>query len=292
MNVFENRTIITSYVKPKIPITFHHSLTEISDETAISPADVHLYYELLYLISGNLEYKIEGITYKILPGDIILVNSNEIHILKIDLSAKYERMVLQFNKNLIPSEYEFFQELLEPFSYTNSIYRVMPSKIVEKFKVKDILDKIESYCQKQPDFLPAVLLSCLYELLIELNAALNYIKFSEKTIYPQFTENSLMRKIFKYVENNLYESFDLDKMAKELFISKYYMCHLFKEWMGMSLKKYINFKKIVHSEHLLNQGMTPQEVCDKMGFAYYSSFFYNFKLYMKRAPTEKYNMID
>jgi quercetin dioxygenase-like cupin family protein len=49
----------------------------------------HDFNKIIIFISGNVTYLIEGKAYKLRPGDILLVNSNEIHQPMINPTQTY-----------------------------------------------------------------------------------------------------------------------------------------------------------------------------------------------------------
>ena len=62
----------------------------------------HDFYEVYFFISGNVEYSVEGKSYHLNRGDLLLINPLELHQPRIgpDQDA-YERIVLWINKNYL-----------------------------------------------------------------------------------------------------------------------------------------------------------------------------------------------
>lgn len=62
----------------------------------------HDFYEIYLFISGDITYLIEGKSYDIKPGDIILINTKELHQAVINsMKVPYERIVLWINKSFL-----------------------------------------------------------------------------------------------------------------------------------------------------------------------------------------------
>ena len=57
------------------------------------PLHYHDFYKIIVFYGGNVTYMIEGKSYVLEPGDVILVNRNDIHKPTIDFSVPYERSV-------------------------------------------------------------------------------------------------------------------------------------------------------------------------------------------------------
>lgn len=57
-------------------------------------------------------------------------------------------------------------------------------------------------------------------------------------------EMSVTRKILLYVEEHLYQQLTLEKIAKELHYSKFYIARTFKEHTGLTLYKYVQGRRL------------------------------------------------
>ena len=58
--------------------------------------------------------------------------------------------------------------------------------------------------------------------------------------------------ITEYIREHLFEPISLDRMSAALFISKYYMCHLFKATTGISITAYILLQRVSAAKRLLS----------------------------------------
>ena len=62
----------------------------------------HDFYEVYFFISGNVEYSVEGKSYLLKKGDLLLINPLELHQPRIGPDQNdYERIVLWINKNYL-----------------------------------------------------------------------------------------------------------------------------------------------------------------------------------------------
>ena len=75
----------------KSAFEFYHYLDEIPPKVEFHQ---HPFYELFFFLDGNANYTIEGKTYKLRPGDILLTNSLDIHRPEIFPGKPYERIVI------------------------------------------------------------------------------------------------------------------------------------------------------------------------------------------------------
>ena len=62
----------------------------------------HDFYEIYFFVSGNVSYNIDSRSYRLSPGDVLLINPHELHQpLFSPEKASYERYVLWISSNLI-----------------------------------------------------------------------------------------------------------------------------------------------------------------------------------------------
>lgn len=97
--------------------------------------------------------------------------------------------------------------------------------------------------------------------------------------------------IFSYVNSHLKEDISLDKLAEDLFFSKYHILHEFKKKTGISLYKYIIKRKLEYSKTLIETGMPIREVYHNCGFRDYSNYFRSFKKEYNCTPKQYYNQV-
>ena len=69
----------------------------------------------------------------------------------------------------------------------------------------------------------------------------------------------------------------LDLLAKEFFVSKYHIAHVFKDHLGMSIHQYITKKRLALCREALLGHQKIAETIASFGFKDYSSFYRAFK---------------
>ena len=76
--------------------------------------------------------------------EIVILAPNELHSVKIDTSRPYERMVVHFSPDLLPSLQEL--DLLTPLNYAKHSARIIPKEIVEKFCLYENINLFKQLC--------------------------------------------------------------------------------------------------------------------------------------------------
>ena len=88
---------------------------------------------------------------------------------------------------------------------------------------------------------------------------------------------SLGRTIKKYIDTHYMEQITLQSISTELFISPYYMSHVFKDMSGYSPMQYMLRRRVGEAQTLLiDSDMTLTEIAEKVGFESQSYFNYQF----------------
>ena len=271
-------------------IYFHHSTEEKSPETIKLKTEAHSAYEVFYLHEGDVEYIIEGIKVRVFPGNVLIINQAAMHsIVKNMRHGDYERSVLQFSKNSLPSNHpEIFNLLDELFSVKGRRqYLLLPKSIVEKTEINDIFTKIEALCEHSQNdkyFIPylvshiimLVIGICKGHALLEKNA-------TDETVQ----QNPLVLSCIDYINKHIDSVLSVDELADALNISKYYLSHTFSKHMEISLKQYVLLKKMWRAKNLIESGRSAYEVSIQLGYSYYSSFYHAYVSVIGHSPTNK-----
>lgn len=93
--------------------------------------------------------------------------------------------------------------------------------------------------------------------------------------------------ILGYIQENLDEPLTVDAIAEHFFMSKYHLCHIFKEATHFSLMDYIINCRILKARRLLRSGMRVQEVGETVGFRNNEHFIRTFKK-LTGLPPKRY----
>lgn len=95
--------------------------------------------------------------------------------------------------------------------------------------------------------------------------------------YAFFQGEDIVPAITEYLMRNYRRNISLDILCRHFLISKFYMCHLFKEETGMSIIEYLNNTRLEQSLRLLKcTEKTIAEISEYVGFndcGYYIRMF-------------------
>ncbi len=90
--------------------------------------------------------------------------------------------------------------------------------------------------------------------------------------------------IINFIHDNYSKDISLEQLSHEFFISKYYLCRLFKESTGFSLGGYIINYRVRQACFLLRKGASVQEAGENVGFGNNANFIRTFKRIIGMTP--------
>ena len=82
--------------------------------------------------------------------------------------------------------------------------------------------------------------------------------------------------ILDYIQENMTESLTLDQISSKFFISKHYLCRIFKSATGFSVMEYIIQSRVLRARQLLQEGVSVQQAGELSGFSDNSHFIRTF----------------
>lgn len=261
--------------------TFLHNVNH-GENGSTSHVDREL-FSIIVLLKGELDYIIEGKRIHLLPSDILLVGNDELHRSVFKEGHECEYILLMVNldffvkHNCTELSEMFFNRALG----TNNI---IPSDKVLSSGLLEIVNRLDKYAKENnPNHV--VISSVIIELLYNLDKQVMKL---EKTNHKQ----QKIKKIIEYINDNLTNHISLEDIANHFYMSREYLCKLFKEGTGFTVNKYISYKRIVLVREYNLKGMSLAVACEKVGFNDYSAFYRAYHKIMNESPSQGMSKIN
>ena len=265
-------------------IEYSHTTNIIKgDSKATISLHNHDTYEIYYLISGKVTYYIEGKVYDLLPGDILTISDKDFHRAAIDPNTSYERINIFVNKEFISKFCTEKTNLYKCFSHVdennaNNLYRPNKESIE---KINSIIFKVENLIKSEKFGMDVSIYIYIVELIIYLNKIYSSEGSSISTVYEK---DNVFNKIIEYINEDLSKELKLYDVADKFYISQFYLTRKFKDYTGFTFHQYVQNKRLILSQHLLNQGYSIPAIVQKCGFNDYSTFVRLFKASFGMPP--------
>ena len=249
------------------------------------PVHQHDFYEVYYFIGGSVEYSVEGRTYELKSGDLLLINPLELHQPRIAPDQQdYERIVLWINKNYL-SELCFNKTSLTrcfDSSQPDHTNLLRPTKIQQSY-ISAMLDELITENTSDGYAVEIASEAILLRFLVELN---RLTIDSSSALRKDEASSSIIPDVLEYINNHFCEKLTLSEIADEFFVSKYYLSHAFNNVVGTSVHRYIVLKRLIHAKQMLLSGIRSTTAATNCGFNDYAGFYRAFTAEYGVTPTE------
>ncbi len=278
----KHQTFTTRQKMQKPSFEIFHYKDEYMKEVALHHHD---FYEVYFFVSGNVTYNIESRSYRLTPGDILLISPMELHQPMFSGERNsYERYVLWINSNFLQQFSMPGQEMTRCFdttqpNHTNLLRPDGTKRELLAFLLSQLL--MESQSQEYGSELGSM--SLLAQIMVVLN---RLAMLAERQTDLKSGSDSVVYRVLEYINENYYDDLNLDMLANKFFISKYHLSREFNRLVGTSVYRYIIQKRLVMAKQLMSAGVPSTTVYQHCGFGDYSNFYRAFKSEYQMSPKE------
>lgn len=244
----------------------------------------HSAMEIIAPVENWYDAVIRGETYHLIPGDILIIPSGELHALKAP--EKGTRFIFLFDISSIAklSGFASIQSVMDdPLIITKNTY---PHIYDDVYHI--LLQMRNEYFNKN-EFAELTIFSLLLNLFVKLgtNHLSNMNLFASARPYKQKEYINKFNDVMDYIDAHYMEDFTLDSVASAIGFSKYHFSRLFKQYTGFSFCAYICHRRIKVAEELLEQpDLSITEIAMQSGFPSISTFNRVFRQQKNCSPSE------
>ncbi len=258
-------------------IRSHHMLSGSASNEAYH---MHDSFELFLFLQGNVDYYIDRHRYHLKRGNLLLINSSEIHRVKILDGMPYERIATHFYPELAQRFSTPSSDLLACFenrgSGEDNLIYLDNARLEQYLSLADRLHTALAGRRFGHDVLAN---TCLAQMLVLVNTCFYSLSYQANNTMPH-----LSGQIMAYINEHLCRPLTIQELADQVHLDPSYLSRRFKEQAGCSIREYIILKRIALAKELLRQGKTVTEVCQNSGFYDYANFIRTFKKYAGLPP--------
>lgn len=223
----------------------------------------HPFCEIMFVISGSGTVSINEKKYDIEKGDLIVYNPDVSHSESTTGDNGLELAffgITNFKIGNLPYDY-ILDENTDPVLHTGS-----DAKEYE-FYFMSLVKEVASDKPYNEIF-------SKYIARLIMIGILRLANISE----AKFVTNGIFTRIHNYLNNHFTEIESMDAICEELKISKYYLSHVFKKYMGKPPMQYVASKRIAYAKKLLQEtDLSATEIGEMCGYKDHVLFFKSFK---------------
>lgn len=267
-------------------------IQNVQEEGIVYPAHYHSYIEILYNIAGTYEVLLNGNAYLFEEGDLVIINSKEVHQINTTSRKGGQYIVLRFEPEIVYNT--MFQNHLQlkyalPFILETAKHqKVIKRKEIEATFIPKLLDEILEEFKEQ---------TYGYELAIKNGIGriflwiLRYFhKLGSEITLDSTIDGEMMVRLqpaFDYALAHYDEELSVVELAKLCNMSYSYFSRTFNEAIGMNFSEYLSRIRITEAEKLLiSTTLNITEVAGRVGFNNTSYFIKLFQKYKNTSPKQ------
>lgn len=236
----------------------------------------HDFFELYYVLEGEMDYTVAGVRYALSPGKILMISPHTLHYPICRPGAVIDRIVLWISMPLLSLLSERSGLPLSYLPQKRGMHLISPSAsecdLLEPL-LRLLLTEFVS-CQIARTQICESLLTALC-ILLHRNI-LNEHPTVTNTMPPR-EPAAPMRAILQYINTHLNKPLLLNDLAEVFFVDVNTLTRQFKEQTGFSPGKYIRKQRLALARIRIQEGASIAEASEQCGFTDYSTFFRAFK---------------
>ncbi len=241
----------------------------------------HTFHKIILFLSDGAGYGIEGKSYLLQAGDMVLVASGCIHRPEITVGAPYERMIVYISPEFLRRNSTDACDLEQCFARAKERFSFVVRPHGKNRELAQTLRALAKAANEDGFGQDLLLRSLFFQFLIGVSRGMqeHELQYVHSRAYDVKTV-----AILQYLTSHLTEPVSIDDLAAHFYISKYHMMRRFKEETGYTIHNYLNTKRLMLAREMIAGGMPIGDACLACGFADYSTFVRAYKRLFSEAP--------
>lgn len=240
----------------------------------------HVYYELLYVLEGEVKMSIHQTDYTVSAGSLVFLNQFDAHGTRL-MQEPYKRYYLL----IPPTQLKAFHNdvlLMSVFRlHGHNFPYVLPTG-AEKPRfdayfsmLRDTAQRGGAYMDERVEALMTLILTDAQALRPDM-----FIPANELSFLP-------IQDILDELDRNFAEKFSLNDLAQRLHVSSGCLYTHFRQHVGMSPMQYITLRRLTHAKVLLlKTELSVMEISMLCGYADVSNFVRRFRRQYNLTPLQ------
>ncbi|QOV19334.1 helix-turn-helix transcriptional regulator [Blautia liquoris] len=245
----------------------------------------HDFYEIYYYYGNEMNYFIDNKVYTVKKNDVVFIQPYLFHRTVYRSGSTRKRILILFHPKIL----EYIKTLDEPLHHAiSSLFSTKKILSLSSVKSKQLLHnfimRLYETSVQSSSYQSLKMQNDLINLFITFDD-LSSDEVKDKSAPMLSSKEKLVSNVIEYINHNYTYDITLETICEELFVSKYYLCHTFKETTGVTVINFVNKKRLSEAERLLrysSQSIT--DICHLVGFNSIGHFINLFSKYYDCTP--------
>lgn len=232
--------------------------------------------EITFVISGKATIFCDDESVNISAGQVHFISRNHNHKMIVNPGENLRYIcigiILNHDYEPIANSLQLFCKHKHFVLNDNGDIRILSELLLNEFYTRD------SHSDLMINNYLAQIISLLHRIFESGDTGSRQKKHSVENNYVVYN-------VLRYIDREYLTIDSVKSISHKLSYSEYYLSHLFKEKMGISIKQYLMLKKIKHAEQLLTTtDLSIETISFKLNFSSAHSFYQAFKRHHSISP--------
>lgn len=234
--------------------------------------------EITYVISGSGKFYCNDECKEVSAGQIHFIRSGNRHHIEVsdEENLRYICIGIRYDENIdaVKKLYTVLERRNDIVLNDTGSIKALSEFLIREFYFQD--DKTEDMIN-----------SYIYQITVTLSRILSGDVITYENSKGEKSASYTMYLLLRYLDREYLQIKNVSEIAEKLSYSEYYLSHLFKRKMGITIKEYLTNKKLSYAMQLLETSeMSVEKISDSLGFSSAHSFRRMFKKYAGLSPRE------
>ena len=242
----------------------------------------HTFHKLILFLGGKSSYGIEGRSYPLEPGDVIVVPQGCVHRPEAAPGAPYERVILYLSPAFLTRASDAQCPLDACFSFAQTQFRFILRPQLARRAITQTAQSLEEAVTGDGFGREALALALLTQLLILVRRAMDTQQAMD---VPSLAGDEKIAAIMRYLSQNATREISIDDLAARFYISKYHMMRRFRAETGYTIHAYLVSKRLSLAREQIASGVPVLQAAAACGFSDYSTFCRAYRRQFGQPPS-------
>lgn len=266
----------------------YSSLYIYNNNDATYPAHFHTHCEIMYVLDGEVDVMVDGVTYKAIRDEAIFIAPHQIH------SFKSSHMISIFILFIELATFnDYAERMAESLPASPIVHLELPEEVETVRAVLhylwDLFQSPHAHVSQRPRLKPERVLTARSMVKAAIAIFMDHIEWSKK----QSVTPDIMRQILEYCAEHYKTDISIQSIADALDVSPHAVTRIFTANFHQNFRKYINSLRIDEAAHkLISSADSITQIAFSVGFDTLRTFNRAFLAERNVTPSEYRRMFS